>query len=70
MSNVLVSIITPTHNSARFIRETLDAILAQTHTNWELLITDDASTDDTCEIIEAYQGKDDRIKLFKLEEND
>ena len=66
---MLVSIITPTHNSARFIRETLDAILAQTHTNWELLITDDASTDDTCEIIAAYQEKDDRIKLFKLKEN-
>ncbi len=63
------SIITPTHNSARFIRETLDAILAQTHTNWELLITDDASTDNTCEIIEAYRLKDDRIKLFRLKEN-
>lgn len=69
LSNMTVSIITPTHNSACFICETLDAILAQTQTHWELLITDDASTDDTCEIIEAYQQKDKRIKLFKLEEN-
>ncbi len=64
-----VSIITPSHNSAPFIRETLDAILAQTYTDWELLVTDDASTDDTCRIVEEYSTKDQRITLFRLKKN-
>jgi len=64
-----VSIITPTHNSAKFIRETLDAILAQTFTDWELLITDDASTDETCQIVEEYIRMDQRISLFRLKKN-
>lgn len=61
-----VSIITPTHNSADFIRETLDAILVQTYKDWELLITDDASSDETCSIIETYMDRDSRVKLFRL----
>ncbi len=64
-----VSIITPTHNAAAFIQETVDAILAQTHKNWELLITDDASADNTCQIVEQYMKSDSRIKLFRLKEN-
>ncbi|MBR0453376.1 MAG: glycosyltransferase, partial [Bacteroidales bacterium] len=43
----LVSIITATYNSSRFVVETIESILAQTYTHWELLITDDGSTDDT-----------------------
>ena len=43
----LVSIITPSYNSADFIAETIEAIINQTYTNWELLITDDCSTDNT-----------------------
>ena len=65
----LVSIITPSYNCARFISETIDSIRNQTYQNWELLITDDCSTDDTCKIIENFSGKDGRIKLFKLSEN-
>lgn len=64
-----VSIITPTSNSASFIRDTLDAILAQTYEAWELLITDDASADDTCQIVEEYMKKDPRISLFRLKKN-
>ncbi len=64
-----VSIITPAHNAAHYIRETLEAILKQTHKEWELLITDDASTDDTCRIVEEYMQKDDRIRLFRLHKN-
>lgn len=65
----LVSIITPSYNCEDFIRETIDSILAQTYTNWELLITDDCSTDNTCGVIESYVAKDPRIKLLVLEQN-
>lgn len=69
MTNSLVSIITPTYNSAEFIKETIDAIRAQTYKNWELLITDDCSKDNTTEIIQQYIEKDARIKLFRLDKN-
>ncbi len=65
----LVSIITPSYNSARFIGETIQSIMAQTYTYWELLITDDCSTDDTCQIVEQYARADSRIKLFRLSSN-
>lgn len=65
----LVSIITPSYNSARFIKETIESIIAQTYTNWELLITDDCSTDETVAIVQDYCQKDARIKLFVLDEN-
>ena len=50
----LVSIITPSYNSAQFISSTIEAILAQTYQHWELLITDDCSTDNSVEIIRKY----------------
>lgn len=65
----LVSIITPSYNSASFIVETITAIQKQTYPNWELLITDDCSTDDSVKIIEGYVRQDSRIKLFQLEKN-
>lgn len=65
----LVSIITPTYNSADFISETIDAILSQSFTDWELLITDDCSSDNTREVIKTYADKDSRVKLFVLEKN-
>lgn len=65
----LVSIITPTYNSERFISETIEAIQKQTYQNWELLITDDCSTDNTVKIIKEYQKTDERIRLFELKEN-
>lgn len=65
----LVSIITPSYNSEKFISETINSIINQTYTNWELLITDDLSTDNTIEIVEFYVKNDSRIKLFKLEKN-
>ncbi|KAA6310586.1 putative teichuronic acid biosynthesis glycosyltransferase TuaG, partial [termite gut metagenome] len=65
----LVSIITPTYNSSQFIKETINSILNQSYTNWELLITDDCSTDNSIEIISQYAQQDSRIKLFCLSEN-
>lgn len=65
----LVSIIMPTFNSERFLKETIESILNQTYTNWELLITDDGSTDNTIKIIKDYQAFEKRIHLFRLSEN-
>jgi glycosyltransferase involved in cell wall biosynthesis len=65
----LVSIITPTYNSEKYITETIKSIQGQTYTNWELLITDDCSTDQTIDIIKSFQKGDKRIKLFLLNKN-
>lgn len=65
----LVSIITPSYNSAEYIADTIEAICKQTYTNWELLITDDCSTDNSVEIIKSYLTKDARIKLQRLDVN-
>ncbi len=65
----MVSIITPTFNSEKYIKDTIDSIITQTYTNWELLITDDCSSDSTCDIIEGYVRNDPRIKLYRLEKN-
>ncbi len=64
-----VSIITPTYNSENYISETIDAIIAQSYSNWELLITDDYSDDATWDIISTYADGDERIKVFRLQEN-
>lgn len=65
----LVSIITPTYNSSKYIGETIESIQAQTYKNWELLITDDCSVDGSRDIIRTYMDKDPRIKLFTLDSN-
>ncbi|WP_300705011.1 glycosyltransferase family 2 protein [Bacteroides sp.] len=65
----LVSIITPSYNSANYIKDTIESVLSQTYPYWELLITDDCSTDNSVEIIIGYAAKDSRIKLLKIEKN-
>lgn len=64
----LVSIITPSYNTAKFIAETIDRVRLQTYTNWEMIIVDDCSTDDTDTVIEGYL-EDIRIKYFKNKRN-
>lgn len=64
-----VSIITPCYNSADYIAKTIEAIQAQTFTDWELLITDDCSKDNSIEIINTYANNDSRIRLFQLKNN-
>ena len=66
--NELVSIITPSYNTAKFISETITSVLAQTYTNWELIIVDDCSTDDTDAVVRPYLA-DDRIRYIKNEKN-
>lgn len=67
MENELVSIIMPTYNCAKFIKETIESVLNQTYENWELVIVDDCSNDNTEEIVESFNDK--RIKYHKLEKN-
>lgn len=63
----LVSVCIPAYNNAAYIKETIDSILKQTYTNFELIICDDKSKDHTVEVIESI--KDERIRLYKNEKN-
>lgn len=65
----LVSIIMPAHNSSGYIEQSIESIRNQTYENWELIIINDCSTDNTKEICEAYKEKDSRIILVNLEKN-
>lgn len=67
MVDGLVSIIMPSWNTERFIAETIQSVIDQTYINWELLIVDDCSTDNTDAVVASF--KDDRIKYFKNEKN-
>ena len=69
MREGLVSVITPTYNCGQFIGETIESIQKQTYQNWEMIIVDDCSTDNTKEIVEEYIRKDDRIQYHCLETN-
>lgn len=64
-----ISIITPVYNCEKFIRKTLECVLNQTHKNWEWLLVDDCSSDNSANIIQEYALKDARIKYFKLDKN-
>ncbi len=63
----LVSIVMPSYNTASYIKESIQSILNQTYTNWELIIVDDCSTDNTDEVLAAIT--DSRIRYFKNEKN-
>lgn len=67
MIDGLVSIIMPSWNTGRFIAESIQSVLDQTYTKWELLIVDDCSTDNTDEVVKSFS--DSRIKYYKNEKN-
>jgi len=67
--NPLVSIITANYNASKYIDKTIQSVIKQTYSNWELIIVDDCSTDNSVIIIKKYQEFDKRIKLLKLEKN-
>lgn len=67
MSKDLVSIITPTYNCAKFIGATIESVLNQTYQNFEMIIVDDASKDNTEEVVKSF--KDKRIKYIRLSKN-
>jgi len=64
-----VSIITPTFNSEKYISETIRSVQNQSHKNWEMIIVDDGSTDNTKAIVSDFALNDSRIKLFELHQN-
>lgn len=65
--NELISIIMPSYNTAAFIADSIKSVLKQTYTNWELIIVDDCSTDNTDEVVSSFD--DSRIKFFKNDKN-
>lgn len=64
-----ISIITASYNYANYIAETIQSVLNQTYQDWEMLIIDDGSTDNSIEVIQKYCEKDSRIKLYTHENN-
>jgi len=68
MSN-FVSIITPCYNSGNYISQAIHSVISQTHQNWELLLVDDCSSDETFSLISTFASQDARIKAFKLDKN-
>ena len=64
-----MSIITPSYNTARYISETIESVLAQTYQNWEMIVVDDCSTDNTDEVVSRFVMTDDRIRYIKNETN-
>lgn len=64
MNNTLVSIITPLYNGERYLAQTIESVLAQTYSDWEMIIINDGSTDGGPEIAESYAEKDPRIKVY------
>jgi len=69
MYDDFVSIITPVYNAEKFILQTIHSIQKQSYENWELILIDDGSTDDSFEIIEQVKLKDKRIKSIQFLEN-
>ena len=63
----MISIVTASYNYAQYIGETIQSVLNQTYSDWELVIVDDCSSDNSVEVIKSF--KDDRIKLFVNERN-
>ena len=65
----MISIALATYNGSKFIREQLDSILTQSMDDFEIIICDDCSTDNTMEILQEYCSKDERIHIYKNSAN-
>jgi glycosyltransferase involved in cell wall biosynthesis len=69
MNNPLVSICIPTYNGSAYLAQCIESAIQQTYANIEILIVDDKSTDNTCQLIEKYAASDSRIKLIRNQKN-
>ena len=63
----LVSIVTPAHNAGKFVADAVNSVLKQTYKNWEMIVVDDASEDDTLEVLKQFSSK--QIKVIELKKN-
>lgn len=63
----LVSIITPTYNHEKYIKDCIQSAINQTYTNWEMIVVNDGSTDNTSAIVKTFAEKDSRIRVFDQE---
>ena len=69
MNSPMVTVFIPCYNAGKFISETIDSILVQTYQDFEILIIDDGSTDNSSEILNRYAKKDERIRILKNKRN-
>ena len=67
MNNELVTIIMPIYNEEKYLQEAIQSIVEQTYVNWELICINDASTDQSLELLNQY--KSDKIKIISLQKN-
>ncbi len=68
-TDALVSIVTPAYKAARFVADTIRSVQAQTYTNWEMIVVDDCSSDDTCAVVEQFSESDVRVRLIRQQKN-
>ena len=64
-----VSIVVPVYNAARFLEDTIRSVQAQTEKDWELLLVDDCSTDESCDVITRISESDSRVRLIRQAQN-
>ena len=69
MKDGLVSVIVPAYKAAPFIAQTIGSVLAQTYTDWEMLVADDCSPDGTRDVVREWAARDARVRLIALERN-
>ncbi len=64
-----VSVVTPAYNAELLINRTIQSVVDQTFSDWELIIVDDGSTDNTRDVVKAWSARDDRVRLIALDKN-
>ena len=69
MNDVTVSICIPVYNGGKYIAETLQSLIAQTYSNIEIIVSDNASTDNTGDIVRSFCAQDARIKYYRNDSN-
>ena len=69
IENSLVSIVTPVYNNADFVEKTIESVKNQTYDNWEMILIDDKSNDNSLDIINKFASRDSRIKIIKNKNN-